>query len=94
MGHTRGRPRAVARLRSIDSYRLDLVTRFYGYIDELSYSERKALARALYSTESRIKGFRYHRRWPGDLVALQVVDWCERGRPVRYDRIAQSYVDL
>ncbi|MDD5095677.1 MAG: hypothetical protein PHV74_15070 [Dehalococcoidia bacterium] len=88
-----GRPVGVAQLPPEE---LSLETRqeFYTVMASLSYSERRALARALFLKPSTIEGYRYHRRWPRGDVAKRVIEWNRQGKPIIFEKHEMNFGSL
>jgi len=87
-----GRPSLVADIDFSKDYELKLWDRFFDVCSGFRYAEIMAVSRAYavnYHTVEKWKyGLQFPRKSPG--MAQQIIDWVERGKPMRKVLASQS----
>ena len=79
---TRGRPFYVADIPSANDTRLRIMTEFYQVTARLKYRDIRALARCLGRHPSTIDKWKYRVSFPSADIAMDVIEWVRRGKPV------------
>ena len=90
----RGRPCSVAEINFAVDDEIELRERFYEACSGLRYREIMALSRALGVGSSTVEKWKYCITFPSWYVALRVIDWFKRGKPMKEIPPWQSAVDM
>ena len=90
----RGRPHLVAEINFETDSELELRDQFYSVCATFHYQEIMALSRALGMSSNAIERWKYKLNFPSWYVSLQVIDWDQRGRPMRKVPPWQSAADM
>jgi len=89
-----GRPHAVAEINFQTDSEITLRDGFYEACSTLKYREIMALSRALGVTPVTVSNWKYKTYFPSWYVALQVIDWVQRGKPIKVIPPWQSMSDM
>jgi len=89
-----GRPAFFAELNFANDGELELRDRFYNICSSFRYREIMALSRALGVAPFTVERWKYKMTFPSWYVALQVIDWVKRGKPMRKVPPWQSAADM
>lgn len=89
-----GRPHGVAVINYQTDREVELRDEFFAACADLNYGERMALSRALEVTPVTVANWKYKMCFPSYYVALQVIDWVKRGKPIELEAPWQSVVDM
>ncbi|HUW46816.1 MAG TPA: hypothetical protein VMW50_13585 [Dehalococcoidia bacterium] len=90
----RGRPYSVAEINFATDSEVKLRMRFYAACSDFHYREIMALSRALGMSSSTVENWKYKITFPSWYIAIQVIDWVKRGKPMREVPPWQSAVDM
>lgn len=89
-----GRPRLVADIDFSEDTDLAFWDVFYSICANFHYAEVMALSRALGLTDRTIRNWKYRITFPREGVAKQVIDWSDRGKPMKKVLPPQTASDL
>lgn len=89
-----GRPCLVAVIKFETDSELELRDKFHKICGTFHYQEIMALSRALGVVPATVECWKYKVQFPSWYVALQVIDWDERGRPMKKVPPWQSAADM
>jgi len=78
----RGRPYFVASIPFVNVRKVAFMHDFYNATATLSYREMMALARKFNLTFTTIWNWRHGSTFPKWDIAIDVIDWCGRGKPL------------
>lgn len=90
----RGRPHFVAEINLKTDDELELRDKFDNACAGLNYREIMALSRALGVGSSTVEKWKYGITFPSWYIALRVIDWFRRGKPMREEAPWQSAADM
>jgi len=79
---TRGRPFYVADIPFDVTTRIQLMTEFYQVTARFKYRDIAALARCLGVHTSTIEKWKYRVSFPRADIAMDVIAWVQRGKPM------------
>jgi hypothetical protein len=89
-----GRPCFVAVINFETDSELELRDKFYNVCVTFHYREVMALSRAFGVNPDTVECWKYKVQFPNWYIALQVIDWDERGRPMKQVPPWQSAADM
>ena len=89
-----GRPCLVAEIDFQTDSEIELRDKFYKVCSSFHYQEIMALSRALGMSPSTVENWKYKITFPSWYIALQVIDWDERGKPMKKVPPWQSAADM
>jgi len=78
-----GRPRAVADINFDNNEKVAFIERFQSVCSTFHYHEEMALSRALGITDRAVRSWKYKEYFPRWDTAVDVLDWVDRGKPIR-----------
>lgn len=89
-----GRPYTIAILPE-ESDTILIREMFYRVIDSLTHQQSIGLSRALCINPDSVRThYKTRQRFPGVEVALRVLEWNKRGKPLEKRKNTVSYLDL
>lgn len=89
-----GRPSFVAEIDFANDGELELRDKFYAICSTFHYREVMALSRALGIAPFTAERWKYKMTFPSWYVAMQIIDWDRRGRPMKLVPPWQSAADM
>lgn len=77
-----GRPCAVAVIPFQNDRKVGLLEEFYAACSTFRYHDQMALSRALHVTDRAVRSWRYREKFPRWDIAIDVIEWVNRGKPI------------
>lgn len=90
----RGRPFHIAEINYETDSEVKLRDQFYKACSTFHYCDIMALSRAIGVEPRTVERWKYKEVFPSWYVALQIIDWVKRGKPMREVSSWQSAVDM
>jgi len=91
---TRGRPFYVADIPFTNDAKVQLLQDFYAAVATFKYRETMAVARQLGVHERTVYRWKYHESFPRYDIALDIIEWVRRGKPMTLQYQRQRHRDL
>ena len=85
-----GRPYVVAVMPFQNDRKVELVNEFWGVCGSFHYREIMAVSRALGVQPHTVERWKYKMTFPRWDVAVDVIEWVNRGKPIRMERPSQT----
>jgi hypothetical protein len=88
-----GRTYFVAKINFENDRKLELLDEFYRVCSTFHYREVMALSRALGISDRTIRAWKYKETFPRWDIAVEVIDWVKRGKPME-KIVSRPIVDM